>query len=106
MIVTTTGYIIAVLGPYLADGKNSDANILKHIISTNVQEMKSWLHEGDVFVVDRGFRDSEEILEQIGIKMEMPSFLQKGQKQHSVEDANNSRLVTKVIIQKISNPGH
>lgn len=43
MIVSTTGYIVAAIGPYLADGKNSDAKILNHIFATNVQEIKSWI---------------------------------------------------------------
>ncbi|XP_062568569.1 uncharacterized protein LOC134230745 [Saccostrea cucullata] len=96
MIVTTTGYIVAAIGPYLADGKNSDANILKHIIGTDTQEIKTWLQEDDIMIVDRGFRDSAGVLENLGIHMEMPSFLQKGQRQHSTEDANSSRMITKI----------
>lgn len=96
MIVSTTGYIISALGPYLADSRNNDANILNHIIVTNAQEMKQWVQSNDILVVDRGFRDSEAVLADLGIKMEMPSFLQKGCKQHSTEEANSSRLVTKV----------
>lgn len=30
----------------------------------------------DVFVIDRGFNNAGEVLEDIGIKMEMPSFMQ------------------------------
>lgn len=30
MIVSTTGYIVSVLGPYLADPKNNDSSILNH----------------------------------------------------------------------------
>ncbi|XP_061190072.1 uncharacterized protein LOC133197912 [Saccostrea echinata] len=96
MIVTTTGYIVAAIGPYLADGKNSDANILKHIIGSDTQEIKTWLQEDDIMIVDRGFRDSAGVLENLGIHMEMPSFLQKGQRQHSIEDVNSSRLITKI----------
>ncbi|KAK3101751.1 hypothetical protein FSP39_006112 [Pinctada imbricata] len=96
MVVTTTGYIVAVLGPYLADSKNSDARILNHMLATNVHEIKEWVQEEDVFVVDRGFRDSAEFLEDLGITMEMPSFLKRGDKQLSTEESNNSRLVTKV----------
>ena len=84
VVVTTTGYIVAVLGPYLADGKNSDANILNHMIKTNVEEIKEWIEEGDIFVVDRGFRDSAEVLNDLGIHMEMPSFLKRGTKQHRI----------------------
>lgn len=87
MIVTTTGYIVSAIGPYLADGKNSDAKILNHIIGTDTEEIKTWLQEDG---------DSAGVLADLGIQMEMPSFLQKGHKQHKTEDANSSRLITKV----------
>ena len=97
LVVTTTGYIVSVLGPYLADSKNSDANILNHMIRSNAEQMKEWVQEGDIFVVDRGFRDSGEVLNDLGITMEMPTFLPKGATQLQTKDANCSRLVTKVI---------
>lgn len=96
MVVSTTGYIVSVLGPYLADSKNSDANILKHMIMTNAEEIKKWVDDQDVFVVDRGFRDASELLSDLGIQMEMPAFLPRGNKQHTCAEANSSRLVTKV----------
>ncbi|KAK3096289.1 hypothetical protein FSP39_025378 [Pinctada imbricata] len=50
-----------------------------------------------ILVLDgTGFRDSADILQEHGIKMQMPSFLQKGSKQHETEDSNNSGLVTKI----------
>lgn len=76
MVVTTSGYIVSILGPYLSDSKNNDASILKHMIHCNTKELRTWIKENDVFVVDRGFRDAGEVLEDIGIKMEMPSFMQ------------------------------
>ena len=54
MIVTTTGFIVAAIGPYLADGKNSDAEILNHIIGTDTQDIKTWLQDDDIMIVDRG----------------------------------------------------
>lgn len=96
MIVSTTGYIVSVLGPYLADPKNNDSSILNHSILLNTEEIQRWIKEDDIFVVDRGFRDSESVLNDLGIRMEMPAFIPKGQKQLSTEEANNSRLVTKV----------
>ena len=36
------------------------------------------------------------LLEEIGIRAEIPSFMKRGEKQLSTEDANLSRLVTKV----------
>ncbi|GBP88771.1 hypothetical protein EVAR_65370_1 [Eumeta japonica] len=46
-------------------------------------------------IVDRGFRDCLELLEEMGLLHKMPQFLNK-QKQFSTEDANETRLVTKV----------
>ena len=96
VVVTTTGYFVTVLGPYLADCKNNDAAILKHMFNTNVEDIKEWVQDDDIFVVDRGFRDSLELLDDLGIKAQMPSFLTKGQKQMTTDEANASRLVTKV----------
>jgi hypothetical protein len=96
VIVTTTGHFVAIIGPYLADYKNNDAAILNHMLKCNIDNFKDLLQEGDVFIVDRGFRDSLELLADLGIQAEMPTLLSKGQKQMSTEDANTSRLVTKV----------
>lgn len=32
VLVTSTGYIIDIIGPYYANGSNNDAQILKHLI--------------------------------------------------------------------------
>ena len=95
VIVTTTGYFVTVLGPYFA--RDNDAAILKHIMARNIEDIREWVEEKDVFVVDRGFRDSLSYLEELGIKAEMPSFMQKGESQQTTENAYTSRLVTKVI---------
>jgi hypothetical protein len=96
VIVTTTGYFISILGPYLADSRNNDASILQHIIKTNAEDIRSWVSEDDIFIVDRGFRDALPMLEDLGIQAEMPCFMEKGQRQMSTSEANMSRLVTKV----------
>ncbi|XP_033725211.1 uncharacterized protein LOC117315175 [Pecten maximus] len=95
MFVTTTGYIVSVLGPYFGDSKNNDASILNQILNANIEEIKEWIQENDVFVVDRGFRDSLDLLKQLGIQTEMPSF-SKQKQQHTVGESNASRLVTKI----------
>ena len=97
MVVGTDGYILNVLGPlsYIY-GRNNDASILNSMVKSNVEEMLNWLQEGGLFIVDRGFRNSIALLESIGFRTEMPDYLNKGQKQHSTEEANHSRLVTKV----------
>ena len=54
-----------------------------------------------IFFVDRGFRDSLVYLEELGIKAEIPSFMEKGEKQMTTDAANMSRLVTKVIFKSL-----
>lgn len=95
MIVTTTGYILAVLGPYFADGRNNDASIFRSLLANTNTAFRTWLKDSDVIVVDRGFRDCLDLLEEIGLLSQMPHFLAKG-KQHTTLEANESRLVTSV----------
>ena len=57
--------------------------------------LKSILKKGDVFILDRGFRDIVSALESEGYKVLMPAL--KGKRnQLTVEESNASRLVTKV----------
>lgn len=97
VIVTTTGYFVSIQGPYLADHKNNDASILEHIMKTNAEDIKSWLSEDDIFIVDRGFRDALPPAWRFKYPGRNASiFGEGGQKQMSTGDANKSRLVTKV----------
>ena len=97
MVVTATdGYILSVTGPYYADFANNDAAITKHMFAHDTESINSWLQEDDICIVDRGFRDSVDFLKERSYDVHMPSYLPKGQKQHSTEEANVSRLVTKV----------
>lgn len=45
MIVTTTGYIIACIGPFFSDFKNNDASIMKDILLRNTENILRWLDE-------------------------------------------------------------
>ena len=94
-IVFPDGYVLDSIGPYYADGKNNDAGITEHILGLN-GDLTEWLQEGDVCVVDRGFRDVIDVYEELGLEARMPSFLKQGIAQHSAEEANQSRIVTKV----------
>lgn len=96
IIVTTTGYFFSVDGPYLADSKNNDASILNHMMIRDADGIKNWLQDNDLFIVDRGFRDSVDFLQNIGIETKMPAFLTKGKKQMDTDEANDTRLVTKL----------
>ena len=94
MVITASdGYIMAVLGPYLA--KNNDANITTHVFNNNEDGIQTWLKALDILVLDRGFRDCLEFLECLGYKCESPPFLGKD-KQHTTQEANLSRLITKI----------
>lgn len=56
VIVSTTDYFISIILPYFA--KYNDASILNHIMKSNIEDIRSWIQNDDVFIVDRGFRDS------------------------------------------------
>lgn len=46
--------------------------------------------------VSETFRDSVELLHEIGVRTEMPSFVKKGESQLPVEESNTTRLITKI----------
>ena len=96
MIVSSDGYIIAVLGPFFADGKNNDSEITKNLLYNNVQGFRNWMKPGDVIVVDRGFRDCLTDLQKFGYDTKMSLFMKKDQKQYTTDEANKTRLITKV----------
>lgn len=66
------------------------------MLASNVQDIKHWMQKEDIFIVDGGFRDSLDFPEDFGINEKMSFFRQKGQAQITTEEANSSRLVTKV----------
>ena len=96
VIVTTTGYIVTIFGPFFSDFHNNDASILKHIMLSNYEDILNWTNEGDIMLLDRGFRDSLGVLKALGIDAAMPSFLDRKKTQFDVYDANRSRFITKL----------
>ena len=106
MLVAPDGYILDVHGPYFADSKNNDANILRDHMEQDGDSLRTWTQPYDVMLVDRGYRDVEDYLEGLGLQHEMPEYLKRGAKQHSVEEANRSRLVTKLRWVVESRNGH
>ncbi|XP_062581640.1 uncharacterized protein LOC134243403 [Saccostrea cucullata] len=101
VVVGTDGYILSVQGPYLSNARNSDAAITKHMVTVNSEGMNDWLQDKDLCIVDRGFRDVVQFLEEKGLCVEMPVFLKKGSKQHTTEEANT---ITKIrwIVESIN----
>lgn len=91
MLVTTTGYIIDIFGPY--PGNKNDATIIKELVNEKA-EFNEFLSTGELAViVDRGFRDCIELFADKNIPCHMPSIT--SQKQLETVEANRTRLVTK-----------
>lgn len=42
IVAATDGYIISILGPFYANGRNNDASILKYMLKSNEENMLSW----------------------------------------------------------------
>jgi hypothetical protein len=40
VVVSTDGYFLTVVGPYLADHRNNDAAILNHMLRSNIEDIK------------------------------------------------------------------
>ena len=57
LVLTTIEYIVSCLGPYSADYENNDAEVTKHIVYSNKENINQCLQKGDILVIDRGFRD-------------------------------------------------
>ena len=94
-IVFPDGYVLDTIDPYFADGKNSDGDTTQHSVRLN-SDLTAWLQESDVCVVDKGLRDVIDAFEDLGIETRMLPFIKQGTAEHSVEEANHSRIVTKV----------
>lgn len=95
VVVADDGYFLDIHGPYFSNASNNDAAILNQKLNDYADEIRGWFLSDDIFVIDRGYRDSIGLLERLGIVHKMPSLLPRGQKQFTTEEANESRLVTK-----------
>ncbi|CAG4960771.1 unnamed protein product [Colias eurytheme] len=61
----------------------------------NEENQLHWfLNSGDVFIVDRGFRDSIVVIQSCGYEVHMPPTKDRTASQLKTEQANKSRLVT------------
>ncbi|CAG4979488.1 unnamed protein product [Parnassius apollo] len=70
LLVSCDGHIIEVNGPYAAT--TSDADIMNDMLN-NADSAFHWFYRsGDVFILDRGFRDSARNLESCGYVQHMP----------------------------------
>lgn len=81
LMVATDGYILDIHGPYFSDGKNNDAAILKNEFQRNLNGINDWFEEGDIFLVNRGYRDVVPFLNDHGTRV-IVSFQPRWQMQH------------------------
>ncbi|RVE41092.1 hypothetical protein evm_014257 [Chilo suppressalis] len=94
LLVCSDGYILDILGPYPA--KESDALIMKNAFLDGAGQMRSYFRAGDVFIVDRGFRDAVQDLQAYGYNVHMPESIEEGNFQLTTLQANKTRLITLV----------
>lgn len=87
-ICTTNGLIVDVYGLYNAN--QNDAAVLRNVLQ-NPDGHSRLLQKGDVFIVDRGFRDVKQFLEELGYSVLMPA-LQSGDIQLTATDARRQLL--------------
>lgn len=92
MMVACDGHIIDAVGPFAAT--QTDAEIMTNLFQAEDSPYRQLFQQNDVFILDRGFRDSIPLLEGLGYEIQKPESLDPGQTQLSYEQANKSRKVT------------
>ena len=92
LVLAPDGYILEAEGMYM--GTNNDASIAANFL-LNPYGFLSFFTPEDVIILDRGFRDCCALVENLGLKVAQPSFLD-GASQFSTVEANASRLITEV----------
>lgn len=104
MVVTTNGYIVYALGPYKP--AQNDAQILQEIDQTS--NVFDNLINGDILLLDRGFRDCVGHFKTKGLDVKMPALVQRSGDgvQLSTIDANQTRLVTALRFVVEARNGH
>ncbi|XP_047024539.1 uncharacterized protein LOC124633388 [Helicoverpa zea] len=92
LFVACDGYILDCFGPYKAT--TSDADIMISLFDDENAPLRLYFQENDVFILDRGFRDSIRMLEGCNYRPYMPDSLLVGEHQLTTQQANQSRCVT------------
>ncbi|CAH2084578.1 unnamed protein product [Euphydryas editha] len=92
LIVSCDGYIVDVCGPYAAT--DSDATILLKMIYDEQSSFHWFFSPGDIFILDRGFRDALPDLARFEYSAHIPETKDRGADQLTTEQANKSRMVT------------
>ncbi|OXU19636.1 hypothetical protein TSAR_011926 [Trichomalopsis sarcophagae] len=89
LIVAPHGYILDNHGLYFSDAQNNDAAMLQNEWNSD-EDLNNWFQKGDIFVVDRGYRDIISVLKNFGLVRKMSLLLEAGEYQLTTEDANEA----------------
>ncbi|XP_028165896.1 uncharacterized protein LOC114356746 [Ostrinia furnacalis] len=92
LIVCCDGHILECLGPYKAT--TNDATITSINLNDEESCIRSFFRRGDIFLLDRGFRDVINELQGHGFVTHMPESLLENEHQLTTQQANRSRFVT------------
>ncbi|KOB71318.1 Vacuolar protein sorting-associated protein 13C [Operophtera brumata] len=92
LFVTCDGHIVDVYGPYSA--RKSDGAILNGLLKGPGSVLHWFFESNDIFILDRGFRDSIPLLESHGYVGVMPESKARGATQLTAIQANKSRMCT------------
>ncbi|XP_072936633.1 uncharacterized protein [Epargyreus clarus] len=92
LIVSCDGYIVDCFGPYKAT--TSDAEIMISLFRDTSCPLRAYFQENDIFILDRGFRDSISLLEECRYEVHMPESLLEGEHQLTTQQANQNRCIT------------
>lgn len=68
--------------------------MLRAELEENIGGIRNWFREGDIFLVDRGYRDIIPFLDELNFDCKMPASMQLGERQLTTEEANKARIVT------------
>ncbi|XP_045781841.1 uncharacterized protein LOC123878594 [Maniola jurtina] len=92
MIVCCDGNILECLGPYKAT--KNDSTILSEELANEESRINMFFRTGDIFILDRGFRDVVPNLQALGYKAYIPESLMEGEHQLTTMQSNKSRCIT------------
>lgn len=68
--------------------------IMTSLFNNETLPLRLYFRDNDVFILDRGFRDSIRLLEDCGYRTYMPDSLLEGEHQLTTTQANRSRCIT------------
>lgn len=92
--VAPDGTYVDIFGPFCAT--LNDAKIMEVVFQKHSESIMNVLQEGDIVLVDRGFRDCAQLFAANGLVVKMPEFVKRSDPkgQLTTKQANKSRLVT------------